>query len=222
MDNRKSHYNKKGLYMGYDKNHKEREALDYYATDPKEVKNILDTLKIKDIDKSIILEPCAGGGHMLYAILNYLKDNYNTYFTPLATDIQKRELFDEHLEISTGKEFDFLSDDYPYTENIDYIIMNPPYSVIQPFVMKSLGIANKGVLILGRLQFLEGSKRYESIFKENPPTDIYVYVDRIDCYKNGDFNQSFGQQAYAWYYWDFTKKEQNKIETHFIRRVDKK
>ena len=159
---------------------------------------------------------------MLYAILNYLKDNYSTYFTPLATDIQKRELFDEHLEILTGKEFDFLSDDYPYTENIDYIIMNPPYSVIQPFVMKSLGIANKGVLILGRLQFLEGSKRYGSIFKENPPTDIYVYVDRIDCYKNGDFNQRFGQQAYAWYYWDFTKKEKNKIETHFIRRADKK
>ena len=208
--------------MGYDKNHKEREALDYYATDPKEVKNILDVLKIKDIDKSIILEPCAGGGHMLYAILNYLNNNYNTYFAPLATDVQKRELFDEHLEISTGKEFDFLSDDYPYTENIDYIIMNPPYSVIQPFVMKSLEIANKGVLILGRLQFLEGGKRYESIFKENPPTDIYVYVDRINCYKNGDFNRGSGQQAYAWYYWDFTKKEQNKIETHFIRRADKK
>ena len=52
MDNRKSHYNKKGLYMGYDKNHKEREALDYYATDPKEVKNILDTLKIKDLAAS--------------------------------------------------------------------------------------------------------------------------------------------------------------------------
>jgi hypothetical protein len=208
--------------MGYDKNHKEREALDYYATDPKEVKNILDVLKIKDIDKSIILEPCAGGGHMLYAILNYLNNNYNTYFTPLATDVQKRELFDEHLEISTGKEFDFLSDDYPYTENIDYIIMNPPYSVIQPFVMKSLEIANKGVLILGRLQFLEGGKRYESIFKENPPTDIYVYVDRINCYKNGDFSRGSGQQAYAWYYWDFTKKEQNKIETHFIRRADKK
>jgi hypothetical protein len=32
-------YSKKGLYTGYDKNHKEREALDYYATPPKEVKN---------------------------------------------------------------------------------------------------------------------------------------------------------------------------------------
>lgn len=35
-------YSKKGLYAGYKKNHKEREALDYYATPPQEVTNILE------------------------------------------------------------------------------------------------------------------------------------------------------------------------------------
>ena len=38
-------YSKKGLYAGYDKNHKEREALDYYATPPGKVENILWQLK---------------------------------------------------------------------------------------------------------------------------------------------------------------------------------
>lgn len=28
-------YNKKGLYNSYDKNHKERDSLDYYSTPPK-------------------------------------------------------------------------------------------------------------------------------------------------------------------------------------------
>ena len=32
MNNRKEHYNKKGMYTGYDKTHKERDALDYYST----------------------------------------------------------------------------------------------------------------------------------------------------------------------------------------------
>lgn len=29
------HYTKKGLYNSYDKNHKERDTLDYYATPPR-------------------------------------------------------------------------------------------------------------------------------------------------------------------------------------------
>ena len=34
-------YSKKGTYAGYDKNNKERQAEDYYATPPEEVTNIL-------------------------------------------------------------------------------------------------------------------------------------------------------------------------------------
>ena len=38
-------YNKKGMYNGYDKNNKEREALDYYSTPTEEVENILSIIK---------------------------------------------------------------------------------------------------------------------------------------------------------------------------------
>ena len=66
-----SSYSKKGLYNSYDKNNKEREALDYYSTPIEEVTNILEIIKNKtDIATSSILEPCAGGGHMLQGILN--------------------------------------------------------------------------------------------------------------------------------------------------------
>ncbi len=50
-------YNKKGLYNGYDKNHKERDALDYYSTPTEEVVNILETIQL-DLSDNIILEPC--------------------------------------------------------------------------------------------------------------------------------------------------------------------
>ena len=220
--NRKAHYNRQGLYVGYDKKNKEREALDYYSTPTEEVLNILETLDF-DFSNTTILEPCAGGGHMLLGIWQYLDNKDCVGVTISATDIQKRELCNNLLNIKTGKDYDFLSENYPYSNNIDYIIMNPPYSVIEPFVMKALGIANKGIIMLGRLQFLEGEKRYENILKENPPTDIYVYVDRISCYKNGDTTKKQASaQAYAWFIWNFEKDDIGKSEIHFIRREDKR
>ena len=73
MNNRKEHYNKKGMYVGYDKNHKERDALDYYSTPIDEVTNILNVLGI-DFSQETILEPCAGGGHMLQGIAKPVND----------------------------------------------------------------------------------------------------------------------------------------------------
>ena len=81
--------------------------------------------------------------------------------------------------------------------------------------MKALGIANKGVLMLGRLQFLEGEKRYLNILKDFPPSDVYVYVDRISCYKNGNDKEKMASaQAYAWFYWDL-KQEIKDTKIHF-------
>ena len=217
MNNRKSQYDKKGMYNGYDKKNKEREALDYYSTPTEEVTNILNTLNIDFNDKTI-LEPCAGGGHMLKAIQDYVNDSAGL----IATDIKKRTLCDPNLSIETGKEFDFLSDNYPYIDDIDYIIMNPPYAVIEPFVMKSLSIANKGIIMLGRLQFLEGEARYNNIFKLCPPTDVYVYVDRIACFRNGDLSiKPDSVQAYAWFIWNL-EEENPKTKIHWIRRSNKK
>ena len=219
MEKRTEKYNKKGLYNGYDKKHKERDALDYYATPTEEVVNILKTMQI-NFDNSEILEPCCGGGHMYKGICDYIVAHPKIgHVNIVATDVAEREsIIDFHK--MTGPEYDFLNDNYPI-EKVDYIIMNPPYATIEPFVMKALGMANKGILMLGRLQFLEGGSRYENILSEYPPSDIYIYVDRIRCYKNGDPNENTAAaQAYAWFYWDLT--EENPVsKVHWIRRADK-
>lgn len=221
MEDRTQHYNKKGLYVGYDKNHKEREALDYYSTPVEEVENILQVLNLP-IENKTILEPCVGGGHMLQGILNYAK---NIPCKIIATDIQDRNcnIIDNRIELKTGKDYDVISDNYGQNlTNVDYIIMNPPYGVIEPFVMKMIGINCKKIIMLGRLQFLEGEGRYKNILSKFPPSDIYVYVDRVACFKNGDVKQKMASaQAYAWFVWDFEKENKNS-ELHWIRRNDKK
>lgn len=221
-EKRTSKYNNAGLYNGYDKNHKERDALDYYATPTKEVENILNTMHL-DLDRTNILEPCCGGGHMAQGIANYCYHNYDSKLWRLkATDIMKRDSILRDCDWEAGKTFDFLLDDYPYTQDIDYIIMNPPFKLIEPFVMKALGIADRGVLCLGRIQFLEGKSRYDNILAEFPPSDVYVYVDRIYCYPNGDENvKQSSAQCYAWFYWDIDLINEG-IKTsnlHWIRRI---
>ena len=215
-------YNKKGMYSGYDKNNKEREALDYYATPPQEVTNILKTMGLEITAQDYVLDPACGGGHMMKGIVDYFPR-----VQLIGTDIKDRttQLIKDLKENTNstyyyGKEYDFLSDEYPVKE-CDYIIMNPPFSIIIPFVQHSLDIAKKGVLMFGRLQFLESIARYEKIFIDNPPTDVWVYVDRVACYKNGDFStKPSSVQAYAWFYWDKEKIGQN-TNLKFIRSYEK-
>lgn len=207
-------YSKSALYTGYDKNNVERQKEDYYATPTEEVENILSIINLKFSDNDVILEPCCGGGHMLNGILPYHNGKI------IGTDIKDRGYKNDKIELEYG--LDFLTEEYPI-KNADYIIMNPPFKLIEPFVLHSIYIAEKGILMLARLQFLEGESRYNSVIKDFPPTDVYVYVDRIACYKNGDFSEKQSSaQAYAWFYWDMTKNKPFNTTIHWIRRHDKK
>lgn len=214
-------YTNKGLYNAYDKNHKERDKLDYYATPTVEVENILDELNINFISQSV-LEPCIGGGHMAEGIENYIyKNGYIEKVQLIGTDIRDRGYRNDIWGLEYG--LDFFADDYPYDE-ADWVIMNPPYGVIEPFTIRALDIAKKGVIMLGRLQFLEGEGRFEKILQFNPPTDVYVYVDRIQCWKDGLKPEGSSAQAYAWFVWDRKKNNEYLVEpcVHWIRRADKK
>lgn len=217
-------YTTKGLYNSYDKNHKERDKLDYYATPTAEVINILEELNIDFKDSDVILEPCVGGGHMADGIEHYLLSKGSAAKT-IGTDIQNRGYENDEWELYCGSEYDFFLDDYPYDE-VDWIIMNPPYSVIEPFTIRALDIAKKGVIMLARLQFLEGEGRFEKILQFNPPTDVYVYVDRIQCWKDGLKPDGSSSQAYCWVVWDKLSRKNSNIneppKLHWLRRSDKK
>lgn len=191
-------YTNKGLYNGYKKNNKEREELDYYATPTAEVVNILEILGYDFSDKSI-LEPCIGGGHMVAGIQMYLNTHNQIAAALKGTDFKDRDFRSNIWELQYG--LDFLADDYPIDKS-DIIIMNPPYSTIEPFLIRALEIAQDKLIVLCKIQVLEGAGRYNKIFKDNPPTDVYQYVDRIQCWKGGVKPSGTSAQAYCWLVWD--------------------
>ena len=206
-------YTKNGLLNGYKKNNKEREELDYYATPATEVLNILETLGYDFTDKTI-LEPCCGGGHMIAGIQKYIDNHEQTPAKLIGTDFKDREFRSTKWELHYG--VDTLADDYP-VEKADVVIMNPPYATLEPFLIRGLEIAQDKLIVLCRMQVLEGASRYEKIFKDNPPTDIYQYVDRIQCWKGGEKPAGSSAQGYCWLVWD-KKAPAAAPKLHWIKR----
>ena len=208
-------YTNNGLLNGYKKNNKEREELDYYATPTAEVKNILDTLGY-DFSGQTILEPCIGGGHMVAGIQKYLDEHDQIPKQCYGTDFKDRDF--RSTKWALQYDVDTLADDYPINE-ADVVIMNPPYATIEPFLIRGLEIAQDKLIVLCRTQVLEGSGRYEKVFKNNPPTDIYQYVDRIQCWRGGVKPTGTSAQAYCWLVWD-KKAPAAAPKLHWIRRSE--
>ena len=178
--------------------------------------NILKTLDI-DFSNSSILEPCVGGGHMANGIEEYLEYKNCNNVKLIGSDIKDRGFKKDNWELTYG--LDFFADDYP-NDTADWVIMNPPYSVIEPFTIRALEIAESGMIMLARLQFLEGEKRFDKLLESNPPSDVYIYVDSIQCWKNGVEPEGSSAQAYAWFVW---RKDipTDGTKVHWMRRVDK-
>jgi len=161
----------------------ERADRDYYATDPKVIKGLLENEKF-----GTVWENACGGGHLS-------KELINSGFKVFSSDIIKRDF--------ECKELDFMQ--YEKT-NLDLdIITNLPYNIAQEFIEKSLNVVNVGrkIAMFLKLTFLEGQKR-RKFFEKYPPKKVCVYSARVQVARNGDskmFKKS-SAACYAWFIWE--------------------
>lgn len=84
------------------------------------------------------------------------------------------------------------------------IITNPPYAQAKEFVEHALDISQESVKVAMflKLTFLEGAKRKE-LFDKYPPKKIYVFRNRVDCWKNGiKPDKPSKAVCYAWFIWE--------------------
>lgn len=161
---------------------KERSDHDYYGTDPRTTRALLNA----ETFSHTVWEPCAG--HHL--IVNEL---VNAGYEVDASDLFEYDGYSHRIS-------DFLSCEEAGDSDI---VTNPPYNLSTEFVEHALKISKPGrkICMLLRLQFLEGSKRYNEIFKINPPKTIYVFTNRQVCSKQDDFTEG-SAVAYCWIVWE--------------------
>lgn len=161
-----------------------REAFDYYATDPKAVEMLLELEQFSPV----IWEPACGEGHISKVLQAH-------GYEVISTDLIYRGFGDP-------EPLDFLKETLDGFEGD--IITNPPYSVGLEFVQRALESVRPGgkVAMLLKVQFLEGQKR-GAFFKDTPPRIVYISRSRLSCAKNGDFERFPDSAiAYAWYVWE--------------------
>ena len=170
-------------------NHTEesRAQNDFYATPPVAVYDLLE----KETFNKNVWEPAAGMNHIV-KILE--KNGYNVKRSDIVKYVD-----DDKLEI-----IDFLTTTGTWNGDI---ITNPPFSLATQFVNKALELVKDGakVAMFLKVQFLEGSKRYWNLFKDNPPKIVYVSVNRYGCTKDGIFNEAGNAPSaicYCWFIWE--------------------
>ena len=172
----------------------ERAEHDYYATDPKAVKKLL---LLENFEGGRILEPACGGCHISKVLIE-------NGFNVLSFDKVNRN---SPLQDGVRDFFDMKSNDRN-------IITNPPYKFAKEFVEHALDISEKEVKIAMflKLTFLEGAKR-RNLFNNYPPKRIYVFRNRIDCWKNGIKPEKASKAVcYAWFVWVKGYKGKPEIE----------
>lgn len=163
-----------------------RQEDDYYATPPRAIDDLLSKITLNHN----VWECACGGGHLSDKLIEL---GYNV----TATDIKDRgaKKFD--------KIFDFLKEE-TQPVNCD-IVTNPPYKLAADFVTKALNTVTEGnkVCYFLKIQFLEGVKRYEELYKHNELKHVFVYSKRITTVKNGEFDKYKSTAfCHAWFVWE--------------------
>ena len=169
---------------------------DYFPTPPWATRALLACVfPYLNLGRSMALEgawePACGEGHMAEVLREYFKG-------VVASDIK------DYGYPKTAV-VDFTK--YKGAVAADWIITNPPFKKLtEQFVLKAIELANVGVAMFVRLQWLESTGRYENIFKDNPPTVIAFFAERVPLAK-GKFDPSGATAtAYIWLVWVKDKK----------------
>lgn len=166
-----------------------RPADDWYPTSPEATRAILD----QETFTGSIWEPAAGDGAICKVLNEY------GYQDILATDLVYRGYGEG--------DHDFRTSNY----KADNIITNPPYNMAQEFIELSLERTTKKVVMLLKLQFLEGQKR--KLFYQNVPlSKVYVFSKRVNFYRNGEQGKLGSSMiAFSWHVYDHNYKGKDPV-----------
>lgn len=163
------------------------DSLDYFPTPPWAtralIESVLPYLGVQAIGS--VWEPACGEGHIAEVLREYAEGPV------IATDI--------HPYGYSRQILDFLDDrGHP----ADWIVTNPPFGdKTEDFVLRALDRAKVGVAMFVRMQWLEGVGRYESVFRDNPPTTIAFFAERVNLCKGRWDPDGTTATAYIWLVW---------------------
>ena len=186
-----------------------RKESDFYATPLNAIQDLLNNYEVAS-ENDLILEPSAGNGAIIKALRNYEYTNHITAF----------EIREEEREILNGyadkvEIINYLECDPQQVGKFDCIIGNPPYSLAQEFIDKSLELLKPGgrIIFLLRTSFLESKKRFQW-WQDKPPTRLYTLSNRPSFTGKGT-----DASSYSWFIWEKSRYCDQFIKHQEIRII---
>lgn len=165
--------------------HEDKDSLDDFPTPPWATRALLRymTEHYFDIGETC-REPAANRGYMAKTL------------EEVFASVEASDVYDYGIGYPVK---DFLHDDF---KKVDWTITNPPFVLAMEFINKALNTSNLGVAVILRIAFLEGKKRYLELFKDNPPSHVLQFVERVPMVKGRYDPDASSATAYAWFIWD--------------------
>lgn len=164
------------------------DSLDYFATPPFAtralVEHVLPHLGVRDLGS--VWEPACGEGHMAEVLREY------------CDDVRASDVF----EYGYGEILDFLESGRVLWPTAEWIITNPPFNekAIQ-FVIRARELAPNVAMFFRSQWAVEGIGRYQSVFRDHPPTLCAFFVERVPLCKGRWDPDGTTATAYCWLVW---------------------
>jgi hypothetical protein len=156
----------------------EREASDWYVEPRRAIDRLLDTEHFV----GSVWDPACGGGNIINACLD-------RGMHAIGSDIIQRgaaTIVGDFLQMR-----DVLGDN---------IICNPPFNIAVDFVLHGLQLISGKVAVLQRTSWLEGERRYQSLFKHDRLVKSLQFRSRISMPPGGSSTPAKGGAvAFGWF-----------------------
>ena len=165
--------------------HEPHTSLDDFPTPPWATRALIEHVIGDCWGNYRVTEPACNRGHMV---------------KPLSDSFYAVDAFDIH-DYGCG----FVTKDYLLEQNMpptDWTITNPPFKLAEQFIQTALEHSTVGVAIFIRSAFAESIGRYNRLFKDNPPSTIAQFSERVVLHKGKLTATGSTATAYCWMVWN--------------------
>lgn len=171
---------------------KNRSKNDHYPTHPSLVWQLLEK---EEFPKEMI-EPCCGKKSVITNILidrEFSVESYDLFYG----DPESRR--------------DYLCE----TRSFEGMVTNPPFSIAEKFIEKSLSVVKEKFALLLPLDYLHGYDRYLSLYEGRTPLRTVYSLVRRPLFSDSvreDGKYRTGSTSFAWFVWEIGYKGKPMID----------
>ncbi|MGE3064150.1 MAG: methyltransferase [Hyphomicrobiaceae bacterium] len=168
------------------------DSLDYFPTPPWATRALMHHVIGELHQRDTCWEPACGEGHMA----EVLRERFGVVY---ASDVHDYGCGRVGSFVGSGA--DVITSPNPEWPAADWVITNPPFRLAIEFAERALDEARIGVALLVRSAWLEGSERYERLFRPRPPAIVAQFAERVPMVKGRWDPLASTATSYAWVVW---------------------